>query len=205
LFPRWERQQLPEQLEKAIQANLAYFQEVIAAYLHPNGALGGDEIATLRRLAALENTNTAAAAQRLFSEPQHIQGDVEPLTTLIFYIRRFFNPVTALSEHRQELSEAFQCHDFSQFADAIIRALENEAAALKYRQSPQALPNFDRHLEAIHEHIRRLYDDCALDIATTHISTHFSQAILERTPISASLDQIVYEIKSIHGAIMCLK
>jgi hypothetical protein len=200
LFPRWERQQLPDQLETTIQSNLAYFQQVIATYLHPNGALG-DEIATLRRLAALENTNTAAAAQRLFSEPQHIQGDVEPLTTLIFYIRRFFNSVTALAEHRQELSEAFQCHDFSQFADAIIRALENEAAALKYRQSPQPLPNLDHYLEAIHEHIRRLYDDHTLDIT----ATHFSQAILERTPISAGLDQIAYEIKSIHGAIMRLK
>jgi uncharacterized membrane protein YccC len=204
LFPRWERQQLPEQLETAIQSNLAYFQQVITTYLHPNGALG-DEIATLRRLAALENTNTAAAAQRLFSEPQHIQGDVEPLTTLIFYIRRFFNSVTALAEHRQELSETFQCLDFIQFSDAISRALENAAAALKHCQSPQPLPNLDHHLEAIHEHIRRLYDDRDLDASAKHISTHFSQAILERTPISAGLDQIAYEIKSIHGAIMRLK
>ncbi len=47
-------------------------------------------IAQLRRQATLENTNTA--------------GNVEPITTLIFYIRRFFNSVTALAEYRQELS-----------------------------------------------------------------------------------------------------
>ncbi len=205
LFPRWERQQLPAQLETTIRANLAYFQQAIATYLQPNEGAFADSIGTLCRQAALENTNTATASQRLFSEPRHIQGDVEPITTLIFYLRRFFNSVTTLAEHRQELSREYQCLDFNQFADAIVQILENAADVLQHRQPLQPLPNLDRYLEAIHNHIERLHRDRALTVTNADAQTHTLQAIRERTPISAGLDQIAYEITSIHSAIARLQ
>ncbi len=205
LFPRWERQQLPTQLEATVRANLAYFQEVIATYLYLNKEVSADAIATLRRYAALENSNTSAAAQRLFSEPQHIQGNIEPITTLIFYIRRFFNSVTALAEHQRELSEEYQCLDFKQFADTVVQVLENVAATFQHRQILQPLPDLDRHLEAIHDHIEQLYIDRLSDATTSRTLTQISRAVRERTPISASLDQISYEVKSIHSAIARLQ
>lgn len=205
LFPRWERQQLPAQLENTIEANLAYFQQVIATYLHPDKATYTDVISNLRRQAALENTNIAAAAQRLFSEPQHIQGDVEPITTLIFYIRRFFNSVTALAEHRQELSEAYQCLDFERFADEIIHVLENLVDTMQQRQPPKPLPDLDPYLDAIHDHIQQLYTKHDLDFSLPQASVYLSQAVQERAPISAGLDQIAYEIKSVHNATLRLQ
>jgi len=204
LFPSWERQQLPAQLATTIRANLAYFQQVIATYLHPNERASADAIATRRRQAALENTNTAAAAQRLFSEPRHVQGEVEPITTLIFYIRRFFNSVTALAEQRQELSQADQCSEFKQFADAIVQVLENVADALQ-QGSLQPLPDLDRHLEAIHDHIEQLHADRASDATDPDTSTHTWRAVRERTPISASLAQIAHEVRSIRSAIARLQ
>ncbi len=104
LFPLWERQQLPAQLEKTIRANLAYFQQVIANYLHPQQGTSADSINTLRHQAALENANATTAAQRLFSEPRHVQGEIEPVMTLMVYIRGFFSSVTALAENLQEFS-----------------------------------------------------------------------------------------------------
>ncbi|PSB03303.1 FUSC family protein [Merismopedia glauca] len=206
LFPRWERQQLPAQLETTIRANLAYFQQVIATYLHPSQGLAAEAIAPLRRQAALENTNTAAASQRLFSEPRHIQGNVEPTIALIFYIRRFFNSVTALAEHRQELRGEYQCLDFQEFANAIVQVLENVADSLPQKQSPQPLPDLDRYLEAIHDHIEQLHADRASEFATDpDTPTHTLQAVRERTPISTGLDQIAYEITNIHSAIARLQ
>jgi uncharacterized membrane protein YccC len=203
LFPNWERQQLPGQLVMTIQANLAYFQQVIAAYLHPD-AISAEAIAPLRRQAALENTNMTAAAQRLFSEPRHIRGDIEPITMTIFYIRRFFNSVIALAEHKHVLHQDYQCSDFKQFTDAVIQVLENLVIALQQQQSPLPLPDFDRYLDAIHHHIQQLHSDRIASITDAHanVSVYPSTAIREHAPISASLDQIAGEIQNIHSAIV---
>lgn len=203
LFPRWERQQLPAQLETTIRANLAYFQQVSAAYLHPDKVVAAAAIVPLRRQAALENTNLTASAQRLFSEPRHVQGDVECITTLIFYIRRFFNSVTALADHRQDLSGKYQCPEFKQFADMIVQVLENGAAALK-QESLQPLPDLESYLEGIHNHLNQLQTVQA-SAAGSVTPTQIYRAVRERTPVSISLEQITYEIKNIHSAIAHLQ
>jgi uncharacterized membrane protein YccC len=206
LFPRWERQQLPAQLQTTIRATLAYFQQAIANYLNPNQDASTDLLAKERRQAALENANAAAAAQRLFSEPRHVQGDVEPIATLILYIRRFFNSVTTLAEHRRELSGEYQCADLKQFADAIVQVLENLADALQQRQPPRPLPNLDPYLEAIHDHVERLHAERASEFASAPgTATPTLQAIRERTPISTELERIAQEITSLHSAIIRLQ
>lgn len=206
LFPRWERQQLPTQLETTIRASLAYFQEAIAYYLNPNGESSAKSRSNQRRIAALENANAAAAAQRLFSEPRHVQGEVEPITTVILYIHSFFNSVTTLVEHRQQLSHQYQCPDFKQLADAIVRALENLADALQQGQPPQSLPAFDPYLQAIHDHIQQLHANQASELAAAPVQvTPTLSAIRERTPISWQLDRIAFEITSLHAAIVRLQ
>ena len=154
----------------------------------------------------MENANAAAADQRLFSEPRHFQGEVEPITTLILYIHSFFNSVTTLVEHRRELSLEYQCPDFKQFADAIVRALENLADALQQGQQPCSLPAFDPYLQAIHDHIEQLHANRASEFAAAPSQvTPTLQAIRERTPISTQLARIAPEIASLHAAIVRLQ
>jgi uncharacterized membrane protein YccC len=206
LFPRWERQQLPAQLETTIRATLAYFQQATANYLHPNQDSSADLLAKERRQAALENANAAAAAQRLFSEPRHVQGDVEPIAKLILYIHRFFNSVTTLAEHRRELRGEYQCLDLQQFADAIVQVLENLADALQQQQPPRSLPDFEPYLEAIHDHVEQLHAARASELlSNSGTATPTLQAIRERTPISTELDRIAQEITSLHSAIVRLQ
>ena len=206
LFPRWERQQLPTQLETTIRANLAYFQQASANYLNPNPDSSADLLAKERRRAALENANAAAAAQRLFSEPRHVQGDVEPIATLILYIRRLFNSVTTLAEHRRELNGEYQCPEFKQFADAIVQVLENLANALQQQQQPPPLPDFYPFLEAIRDHVEQLHAERASEFASAPgTATSTLQAIRERTPIFTELDRIAQEITSLHSAIVRLQ
>jgi uncharacterized membrane protein YccC len=204
LFPRWERQQLPTQLGKTLQANLAYFQQVITTYFHPNEEATVAAIAPLYRHASLENTNLGASAQRLFSEPRHIQGDVEPITTVIYYIRRFFNSVTVLTEQRQKWRDAYQCPDFKQFSDKAIQVLENLISALHQQQAPPPLPDLDRHLVAIRAHTEQLAASRTNRATAPDNSPAPSQIFQERTSVTAVLAQIAYEIKNIHGAIALL-
>ncbi|MEH1860951.1 MAG: FUSC family membrane protein [Nostoc sp.] len=206
LFPRWERQQLPAQLEKTIRANLAYFQQVIANYLHPEHNAFADSINMLRHQAALENANANAAAQRLFSEPRHIQGEIEPVMTLMIYIRGFFSSVTTLAEHLGEFSGEYQFPELKRLADTIVQVLENLADAIGQGQPPQPLPALDSYLEAIHYQIEQLHTARLSEIATnSNTLTPTLQAVREQTPLSTELDRIVNEIKVIHCVIARLQ
>ncbi|MEH2436391.1 MAG: FUSC family membrane protein [Nostoc sp.] len=206
LFPRWERQQLPAQLEKTIRANLAYFQQVIANYLHPEHNAFADSINMLRHQAALENANANAAAQRLFSEPRHIQGEIEPVMTLMIYIRGFFSSVTTLAEHLREFSGEYQFPEVKRLADTIVQVLENLADALGQGQPPQPLPALDSYLEAIHYQIEQLHTARLSEIATNfNTLTPTLQAVQEQTPLSTELDRIVNEIKVLHCVIARLQ
>ncbi|OYD89295.1 hypothetical protein CDG77_19190 [Nostoc sp. 'Peltigera membranacea cyanobiont' 213] len=203
LFPSWERQQLPAQLEKTIRANLAYFQQVIANYLHlqPDASIN-----MLRHQAALENVNANAAAQRLFSEPRHIQGEIEPVMTLITYIRGFFSSVTTLAEHKREFSGEYQFTELKLLTDSIIQILENLADALGQGQSPQPLPALDSYLEVIHNQIEQLHTARLSEIArNSQTLTSTLQAVREQTPLSTELDRIVNEIKVMHCVIARLQ
>ncbi|MBD2358199.1 FUSC family protein [Tolypothrix sp. FACHB-123] len=205
LFPSWERQQLPSQLEKTIRANLVYFQQVIANYLNSRQA-ADNSINTLRHQAALENANAEAAAQRLFGEPRHVQGEVEPVMTLMIYIRAFFSSVTTLGEHLREFSGDYQFTELRRLADAIIQVLENLAQALQQQQPPQPLPELDIYLEAIHNEIEQLHTVRISEIATNpHAVTPTLQAVREQTTLSTELERIVNEIKIMHCAIALLQ
>ncbi|OUL30084.1 hypothetical protein BV378_04275 [Nostoc sp. RF31YmG] len=205
LFPRWERQQLPAQLEKTMRANLAYFQHVIANYLNSRQD-AADSINTLRHQAALENANAEAAAQRLFGEPRHVQGEVEPVMTLMIYIRAFFSSVTTLAEHLREFSGEYQFTQLKQLANAIIQVLENLADALQQGQPPQPLLELDSYLEAIHNEIEQLHTARISEIAThPNTVTPTLQAVREQTTLSTELERIVNEIKVMHCAIALLQ
>ncbi|MEH2236843.1 FUSC family protein [Nostoc sp.] len=206
LFPRWERQQLPAQLEKTIRVNLAYFQQVIANYLHPEQNASADSINMLRHQAALENANANAAAQRLFSEPRHLQGEIEPVMTLMVYIRGFFSSVTTLAEHRREFSGEYQFLELKRLTDNIVQVLENLADALQQGQPTQPLPALDSYLEVIHNQIEQLHTARLSEIATnSHTLTPTLQAVREQTPLSTELDRIVNEIKVMHCVIARLQ
>ena len=196
LFPRWERQQLPVQLEKTLRANLAYFQAVANAFDRELDA-STDSVSKLHCQAALENANAAAAAQRLFSEPRHVQGEVESVMTLMLYMRGFFSSVATLADHLHESNREYH-NNFQRLADNIIRVLENLADALK-GVPPQPLPALDSDLEAFHDQIEGLHTARISEIATNaNTVTPTLQAIREQTPVYTQMERIVDEVTVMH-------
>jgi uncharacterized membrane protein YccC len=94
-WPSWERERLPEQLARTIDANREYFHEVLSVYL---GRL--KDAAAIRRAreqAQVENANAAAAFQRLLSEPSTRRGAVEPIYALLTYNQRIYDGVATLA------------------------------------------------------------------------------------------------------------
>ncbi len=106
-----------------------------------------------------------------------------------------------MAEHRRELTREYQCSDLKQFSDAIVGILENLADALQQRQPPQALPNLDSYLEAIHDRVEQLHSLRVLEFTgAPSTATPTLQAIRESTPIFTQLERIALEITSIHSA-----
>ena len=206
LFPRWERHQLPAQLSKTIRANIVYFQQVITNYLNPRQDASINAIRMLSHQAALENANAAAAAQRLCDDPRHVRGEIEPVMTLMLYIRGFFSSVTTLAEHHREFHTEYQVTNLQPFADTIAQVLENLAFSLEQGLPPQPLPVLTIYLEAIHDHIQELHT-ARLSELTKNLRqvTPTLQAVREQTPVSTQLDRIAHEVTIMHCAIARLQ
>ncbi len=219
LFPSWERQQLPAQLEKTLQANLAYFQITMSQY-SPQPLTGAGEqsaqptedpilassLYRLRHQAALQNANAEAIAQRLFSEPRHVRGEIEPVMTLVFYIRSLYSSTTALAEHFKEVSSTNNLSQMEQLSDAIDHALLNLATAIGHHQPPPPLPPLENSLEAVCDRIQQLHSDRFSEM-TLHSAktTPTLQAIKTQTPIATELSQIVRIVKGLYSSAARIK
>ncbi|MFL9458256.1 hypothetical protein AB0758_45465 [Tolypothrix bouteillei VB521301_2] len=95
--------------------------------------------------------------RKLFSEPRHVQGEIEPVMSLMIYTRGFFSSVTTLAEHMREFSDKYQFTELKQLADTIVQILENLVDAVRQRQPPQPLPDLNSYLEPIHDQIEQLH------------------------------------------------
>jgi hypothetical protein len=138
----------------------------------------------------------------LFNEPRHVRGEVEPVKTLIIYIRSLFSSVTTLAEHRQKFGGEYQFAELRQFTDAIVQVLENLADTLQLGGTPHPLPALDTYLNTVRHQIEQLHtarmSELNVDLGTT---TPTSQAIQEQTPVSTELERIAHAVKAMHSAV----
>ncbi|WP_319423604.1 FUSC family protein [Pleurocapsa sp. FMAR1] len=201
LFPSWERQRLPAQLEQTIRANLAYFQVAIDEYLHREDRTSESSLPRLRHQAALENANAEAAAQRLFSEPRHVRGEIEPVITLMLYIRSLFISVTTLTEHSRKVNGVDRLAEVEQLTEAIEQVLDNLADTLNGGQKLLPLPPLDEYLLAISDRIKQLHTARISEIATHLTATTTLQAVRTHTPVATELNQIVRAVTIMHCTI----
>ena len=206
LFPSWEKQQVARQLRTSINANLAYFQEVARLYANFDLDLPAKALSHSYHLAAVENANAATAVQRRLGEPRHVQGEVEPMNTALFYLRRFFNSLTTLAEHHTELNEQYQCAQFNQFTEAVIEILKDLANSLQLGHSPRALPILEDSLRGVREHVEQLHSARIEEISrTAALESPLRQTVHDHTPIATEMARIADEITGLHSAISRLQ
>lgn len=202
LFPSWERNHLPTQLEKTVRANLAYFQIAIEQYLSGKDKATESSLHRLRHRASLENANAEASAQRLFSEPRHIRGEIEPVMTLMLYIHSLFSSITTLIEHSNEFNGEAQFAQIRQLTEAIEQVLNNLADAFNRGQGLQPLPPLDDYLAVICDRIKQLHTARIAEISLRPVTTTPTlQAIRQQTPVVTELNLIVRAVTIMHCTI----
>jgi uncharacterized membrane protein YccC len=208
LFPIWEQQQLPAQLEMTLRANLAYFQVAIRQYLQQaeqqipeseEGLIFARSLDSLRHQAALQNANAEAAAQRLFGEPRHIRGEIEPIMTLMLYIRSLFNSTAILIEDLKKISDENQFAHIEQLTNALEKVLLNLADTIAHKQTLQSLPPLDHYLEPIYDRVHQLHITRLSEIIDSPAQpTETLQAVRTQTLVTTELSRIVRTVKGLH-------
>ena len=196
----WERSEyvlLPEQIPAALRANREHFLQVIADRRDPSRP-PGERFSEARRQMGLMTLNAEASFQRLLSEPRRRTEPLEPLMTLLAYLRRFAAAVISLSATSREAFPARRQADLARYADRVGSVLEDLAEAVTRGRPPSPLPDLEgwREGEGTGEEkgedeplLRLQLERVTRRLIVLHgaVSRRSTQAPLERAPGSEPL------------------
>ncbi|WNG19197.1 FUSC family protein [Cystobacter fuscus] len=142
LWERSEHQLLPEQISAALRANREHFLQVFANRREPSRD-PQEGFSEARRKMGLATLNAEASFQRLLSEPRRRTEPLEPLMTLLAYLRRFAASVVALSATPGEAFPERSRALLDRFADTVSGVLEDLADAVVRGRPPSPLPDLE--------------------------------------------------------------
>lgn len=185
LWPSWQRERLPMQIARALEANRDYAQSIFERLL--SGGEFDQPIHELRRLAELEAANTEAAYQNLLAEPVHTRGNVTAAMSLSSYNEQLTRHLTSLGEHLGTPLVAVPPETFERWADRLRRALGDIADIVANRlESRPELNAFEAADAALREsavgddrHARqqRILIEPLLQKITTDVSALYAGAL----------------------------
>ncbi len=201
LLPNWESDRLPSQLATALRESQLYFSDVMAVYA---GHRANDStIIRQRRQTGLAIGNAQASFQGLLREPK-LRQEVEPVMTLLVYLRRFTRAVTVLAVHLEHFGSIEPLPALATFDRQISLCLEQLADAVEQQMAPPQLPDLAAILESIKPHIQALR--IARSQALTNAGqTPMQQAVSDYNILDLEIDQIVRRLTAMHSAIVRLK
>jgi len=141
LWERSERELLPEQLAAALRANREHFLLALSERLGASPRRPDELFSEARRKIGLATLNAEASFLRLLSEPRRRTEPIEPLMTLLAYLRRFAAAVISVSASpRDEVSKRIRTQ-VERFADSAALVLEDLAEAVHRGRVPSPLPD----------------------------------------------------------------
>lgn len=137
LWPRWEREQFPALLAKAIRANCDYFDAVMKQL-----ATGGsfDRGVVLAKQKAERAGNIAGASlQRMKNDPAHQQKRTAEAAGAVSCNERVTLAIAVLATHLAA-GTALNAPSTTQLADKVRALLEKAALAAEHGTQPEELP-----------------------------------------------------------------
>jgi hypothetical protein len=118
---------LPSQIATALKEARTYFGDVMAVY---QGNKQHDfTIIRQRRRTGLAIGNAQASFKGLLREPKFDRAVVEPVTTILVYLRRFTGAVTVLAVHLEHVGSIVPLPELATFDRQISLVIEQLADA----------------------------------------------------------------------------
>jgi uncharacterized membrane protein YccC len=142
LWPQWERDQLRDRLQRALQALQRYLDQVLQHL--SAGPSDPEALAALRRQAELTLANCEAGFQRLRAEPADRSQLLGVAFALLVYLRRLCRHTIALS--LQPEGAALPAEPLSRLRQLITAGLSDLGAAVGAGRTPAAAAGIESQL-----------------------------------------------------------
>ena len=136
IFPKWEQEQVPEYLEKLMEANLRYFAAVSQAFYQQPEAVNTYKITRKEAYVALANLSDAF--QRLLSEPKKNVRNTELLHQLVVSNHMLTSHIASLATYAVSLAPRYKSDAFKPVAESIQQQMKNAMELLQHK-TPAAL------------------------------------------------------------------
>jgi uncharacterized membrane protein YccC len=194
VWPRWTREQLPEQLAKSIATNRRFFSGVLAAYLGQQYEMG--TLRTLSREARLENANTAATFQRVLSEPKAMQRNVKHLYALLSYNLQLYDSITILAAHLSTLKKHHTLSGLEQFAAQAENVLQRLEEIVCSGYHPISTDQFEESVQEVEASLQQLRETRLAELSAGLIETPNREAMTKFSPMNIELERLAHEVVS---------
>jgi uncharacterized membrane protein YccC len=205
LWPNWERDRLPSQLATALAEARTYFSDVMAVY---QGTREYDStIIRQRRRTGLAIGNAQASFQGLLREPKLDREIVEPLTTLLIYLKRFTGAVTVLAVYLEQIGSIVPLPELATFDRQISLTLAQLADAVEHQLTPSPLPDLGATLEIVQPYFQAVPASQIQEPTTDLVniaSSNRGNTSNDYSILAIESDQLVRRLRAIHAAIVRL-
>ncbi len=131
IFPKWEQVQVPEYLEKLMEANLRYFAAVSQAFYQKPEAVNTYKITRKEAYVALANLSDAF--QRLLSEPKKNVRNTEMLHQLVVSNHMLTSHIASLATYGISLAPRYKSDVFKPVAESIQQQMKNAMELLQHK------------------------------------------------------------------------
>jgi uncharacterized membrane protein YccC len=196
-WPQWERERLPQQLARTINANRQFFHAVMQVYQAKNTVQG--MLRRARQYAHLENSNAAVAFQRLLGEPRNQQGDVERFHALVVYNQHLNDNITALAEQSTTLSGHNKLPELARFANEAESLLHEVEKAVRTDQHTIQKLSLDESLQEVQAALQQITAMRTQALNTSNLAdSAYSEAVRDFAPINAQLDHLAQDVTGMY-------
>ena len=185
LVPSWEKLQIKNYMQEAIDKATAYFNTVAQSFI--TGNINDLNYRLNRKNAFVAQSNLSAGFNRMMNEPKNKQGDIKKLHQFAVLIYTLNSHIVTLADFAQKFSGKYHTDDFSQVAEYIaveLNEAKNNIAAEKF----STLQKKDS-LNELKSEMDELVDRRRLELQQGLIDTETKTTLIEYKPI---VDQFLF-------------
>ncbi len=198
IFPRWERANFPQMMERTLLSYLDLFRRVTRPYLDPTFPLSAGQAGTLRFQTTTNTANLNAAIGRMLKEPQHLRLPHEPLAALVPQLHRLASSIAALAYYQEQFEWKYHTVEFADYCDQVLLVLGNFAESARESRAPSVTHNLEPVLEKLREKVQQVQRERAAEYAIQPSrESALAKAVREQTPVFTQLERIAAGLDAI--------
>lgn len=205
LFPKWERNNFSQQLERALLSHKALFERVVKSYLNPSIPQSAGQAGALRFRATADTAQLSAMARRALREPLRLKKSPEAVTEIVSQMHRLISSIAALAYYQGQFGWRYHSEAFAAYCEEVSQILGELALSVREKRPPNPCRDLDTTLKTLRENVRQLQAERADEYSLQPSRmTQLAQAVREQTPVFTQLERIAEELSEMSDSVLRL-